>query len=61
MIVFDPVTGKRKIVFTHEDVKRGLNRMREDPRCIELFEHIARERREWVDALVATTLKARNR
>lgn len=61
MIVVDPKTGQRRIVFTHEDVKRGLDRMRRDPKCIELFARIERERREWVDALVAATSKKRDR
>lgn len=53
MIVVDPKTGQRRIVFTHEDVKRGLDRMKRDPKCIELFARIARERREWVVALIS--------
>ena len=61
MIVIDPVTGQRKIVFSHDDVKRSLDRMRKDPKCIELFDRIARERREWVEALVAATSKKRDR
>ena len=53
MIVVDPKTGQRRIVITHEDVKRSLDRMRKDPKCIELFDRIARERQEWVAALIS--------
>lgn len=53
MIVVDPKTGQRRIVITHEDVKRCLDRMRKDPKCIELFDRIARERQEWVAALIS--------